>query len=52
VASTVDNPVTRTVNDVGGAAGQPDLGDDVNSTVNNTVDNVDNTVNNVVDGLP
>ena len=38
VAGTVDKTVTGTVNQVGGAAGKPGLGDDVNNTVNGTVD--------------
>ena len=38
VAGTVDKTATGTVNQVGGAAGKPGLGDDVNNTVNGTVD--------------
>jgi hypothetical protein len=45
VAGTVDDTVTGTGNDVGGAVGQPGLGDKVTGTVNDTV-------NDVVGGLP
>jgi hypothetical protein len=38
VAGTVDKTVTGTVNQVGGAAGKPGLGDTVDNTVNGTVD--------------
>jgi len=38
VGGTVDKTVTGTVNQVGGAAGKPGLGDDVNNTGNGTVD--------------